>query len=675
MFTDIVGYSALMTKDEKVTLLILAKNRELQKKALKRFNGEFIKEIGDGTLSIFQSSWDAVRCAIELQNTLNETASFQLRIGIHIGDIVISEKDVFGDGVNIASRIQALCEPGGILISETVCNEIRNKNGIKTDCLGERPLKNIDKPVIVYAIDSRCFNTIAEQLKSDEKIQPFDTEKGMVKPKRKLIFFLSGLLGIMAIVVVLSVFNLISGKKGYRDLEKSIAVLPFVNDSPNAENTYFINGIMDEVLINLMAITDLRGPGRTTVEQYRNPTKSIPEIAKELGVNYIVEGSGQRYGNTFCLRIQLLEGVADRHLWGESYEQIIESTEDIIRIQSQIAQAIAKELKAVITPQEKDRIEKIPTKELEAYDAYLKGRFYYNKLSRYNFDTAMQYFELAKEKDPEFALAYAGIGRVWRGREQMGIVSPSEATPKAEAAVKRALDLDSTYSDVYHLLGGIRTWSRWDWKGGEAALRKAIELDPRNADAHSTYSHLLNILGRPDEALKHIAIALEFDPLNSKILAFYGQDLMFVHRYDDAVKAFKKALDLSPLQGVAVNIISALYFAGRKAEATEMLRKFYNDIESLHAIDEGYNMGGFQGAMKKLSDVRAERAKITSIGFYGVAHGYALAGDSNNALHWMEKAYMEHDPNLPYLLLPAFDLVREDPRFQEIARKIHLPYK
>jgi TolB-like protein/Tfp pilus assembly protein PilF len=432
---------------------------------------------------------------------------------------------------------------------------------------------------------------------------------------------------------------------------------------------------MDEILINLYKIKDLRVPGRTTLEQYRNPTKSIPQIAKELGVNYIVEGSGQRYGNTIRLRIQLLEGGSDQHLWGESYEQVIESTADIFRIQSQIAQAIAEELKAVITPQEKDLIEKMPTKELEAYDAYLKGRYYHGKLTRNDLDTAMQYFEMAKEKDPEFALAYTGIGRVWLGREQMGIVSPSEATPKAEEAVKRALELDSSYSDVYHLLGGIRTWSRWDWKGGEAAYRKAIELDPRNADAHSAYSHVLNIMGRKDEALKHIDTALGIDPLNSKILAFHAQDLMFMRRYNDAVKAFEKALDLNPSQGVAVNIISALYFAGREAEATEMLKKFYNDKESLNAIDKGYNEGGFQGAMKLIADVRSERSKITSTGFYGIAHEYALAGDSENALRWLEKAYKAHDPNLPYLLVPAFDIVREDPRFQEIARKMNLPYK
>jgi TolB-like protein len=195
-----------------------------------------------------------------------------------------------------------------------------------------------------------------EEAKYESK-EPVDTREGTLKSKKRLILLLSGLLVVMAIVfVALFVFNIVGGGKQTKELEKSIAVLPFLDDSQDKENTSFINGIMDEVLINLQTIKDLRVPGRTSVEQYRNNvTKSIPEIAGELGVNYIVEGSGQKYGNTFVLRVQLLEGAKDRHLWGESYEQKIDDIEDIIRIQSQIAQAIANELKAIITPEEKKK--------------------------------------------------------------------------------------------------------------------------------------------------------------------------------------------------------------------------------------------------------------------------------------------------------------------------------
>ena len=203
--------------------------------------------------------------------------------------------------------------------------------------------------------------------------------------------------------------------------EKSVAVLPFRNDSPDEENTYFINGLMEEVLNNLQKIKDLRVISRTSVEQYRNQTKPIPEIAKELGVNYIVEGSAQKYGNSFRLRTQLIMAAKEDHLWGESYQQKITEVEDIFIVQSQIAEKIARELKVIITPEEKQLIEKIPTEKLEAYDDYLKGQFYWRKLTSQDLDISLKYFERAKEKDPQFALAYAGIADVWIGRQQLGL--------------------------------------------------------------------------------------------------------------------------------------------------------------------------------------------------------------------------------------------------------------
>jgi tetratricopeptide (TPR) repeat protein len=258
----------------------------------------------------------------------------------------------------------------------------------------------------------------------------------------------------------------------------------------------------------------------------------------------------------------------------------------------------------------------------------------------------------------------------------MGFVKFQEAAPLAEAAIIKALELDSTQSDIHHTLASIKVWTRWDWKGGEASFRKAIELNPSNAGAHNAYSHLLNILKRPDEAMKHIAIALELDPLNPQIKAFYGIDLMFVHRYDDAVKAFQEALELSPNHGVALsNISDALFLAGREDEAMESLRNRQTDPENLKLIEEGYKERGYLGALKKLAEFRAERAKTTYIRPMTIVYGYAKSGDIDNAMYWLEKAYEEHDPNIPYLLFPTYDKLRDDPRFQDLCRRLNLPYK
>jgi TolB-like protein/Flp pilus assembly protein TadD len=380
--------------------------------------------------------------------------------------------------------------------------------------------------------------------------------------RKKTLLVISGLL--LAVIITfaaLAIFNVIKFDTRIKG-NKSIAVLPFTNLTNDPEQEYFSDGLIDDILDRLCKIGDLEVKSRTSSMRFKNTNLSLKEIARELGVAAILEGSVRKMENNVRITVQLINAKTDNHLWSETYDRDIS---ELFKIQSEVAQAVARELKAVITPEAKQLIEKRPTTNMEAYEAYLNGRFYLSKGTEKNFETAMQYFELAIERDPEFALAYAGIARVWNTRKQAAVTKVSEATPKAEAAIKRALELDSTLSDVHQALAGIRTWTRWDWKGGEASFKKAIELNPNNAEAHSGYSHLLNILGRPDEAMKQIEIALELDPLNAKIKSFYGIDLMFVRKYDEAVKIFREALDLNPTQGVAeINISNALFLAGRE---------------------------------------------------------------------------------------------------------------
>jgi TolB-like protein len=515
---------------------------------------------------------------------------------------------------------------------------------------------------------------------AEEKFESYvrnDFTEGSRIPTKRLVLLLSGFVLIVAIVVVaLFIFDIIGGGTQTDEPEKSIAVLPFINDSQDTENTYFINGIMEEVLNNLQTIKDLRVISRTSVEQYRNPTKSTPEIAKELGVNYIVEGSGQKYGNTFRLRVQLIIAPEEGHLWAESYEQEIKEVNDIFRIQSQIAQAIAAELKAVITPREKQIIEKIPTSNLEAYDAYQMGRFYWRKLTSYDLNTALQYFELAKEKDPDYALAYAGICYYWLGAQQMGIVSPAEAGPKAIAAAMKALELDSTSAEVHYSLAIMKYEVLWDWEGSESEFKKTIALNSNDAEAHAYYSHLLNIVGRPEEAMEQIEIALKLDPRNPLIKGLYGMDLMFVHRYDEAIAAFQEALEGDPTAPPALNNMSeALHHAGREEEALQEYRKQYKNPEILQAFNDGYVKAGYATAMSHVADALVERSKTTWVKPIGIAYHYALAGEKDKAIDWLEKAYQEHEPNLVYLLMPCNDSLRYDPRFQDLCRKMNIPYK
>ena len=462
-------------------------------------------------------------------------------------------------------------------------------------------------------------------------------------------------------------------------LEKSVAILPFKNDSKDEENTYFVNGLMEEVLNNLQKIKNLRVISRTSVEQYRNQTKPIPEIAKELGVNYIVEGSAQKYGNAFRLRTQLIMAAKESHLWGESYQKKINDIEDIFSVQTQIAESIAKELKAVITPQEKTLIEKVPTKAVEAYDAYLKGQFAWRALTLNDLDTAMHYFELAKEKDPKYALAYSGISYVWLARQQMGFVSPGEAGPKAMENIMKAYELDSSYADVQFTLACMKAFGMWDWEGGEASFKEAIRINPNHAEARANYSHLLNILGRSNEALEQIELALKQDPANPLIKGFYCVDLVFVRRFDDAIIAAREALKMDPASVLAQYLLSGLLWeTGRYKESVENYKLTinlmgYNEIGP--AFDQGYNKKGHNGALNEAAESLVILSKTKYVTPLIIWTLYLYSGNNDKALDWLEKGYEERNPNMPYLLSPCFDPLKEESRFQELARKMNLPYK
>ena len=514
------------------------------------------------------------------------------------------------------------------------------------------------------------------KLKAEEE---YETEPDYIPatithgPKKKVLILISGFLVIAIIAVtIFGKFDFIN-PGSLTKYNKSIAVLPFTNLNNDPEQEAFNIGMVEDILDKLDKIGDLKVIARTSSERFKNSNLSIKKIAHELGVTSIMEGSVHKIEDNIRIAVKLIDARTEAHIWSEIYDRDIS---DIFIIQSEVAQAVARELKAVINPEEKQLIEKRPTTNMEAYEAYQKGIFYYSKLSKNDLETAMRYFEFAIEKDPGFALAYAGVGRVWRGREQMGIISPSEATPRAEAAIRKALEMDSTYSEIHHAMGGLMTWSKWDWKAGEKSFRKALELNPKNADAHSTFSHLLMILGRSDEAMKHIETALELDPFNPKIITFYGVDLMYLRRYNDAIRAFREALDINPTQGAADNIIPALFLTGREEDAKKMQRnRWKNNSEYLKVLEEGYAETGFQGGCKKLADFRVDKLKTTYSSPYAIAIQYSMAGDTSNAIFWLEKAYEEHNPGMPYLLSPIFDKLKDDVRFQELARKMNLPYK
>jgi TolB-like protein/Tfp pilus assembly protein PilF len=523
------------------------------------------------------------------------------------------------------------------------------------------------------------INAIGQPVLQNEEVPKEVFKPIPVHQKNNKLKIIISAIAVLALIV-LGYFLIQTLSKPKEQLEKSIAVLPIINDSPGDSNQYFVNGFMEDVLDHLQTIKDLHPTSRTSAEKYRKTTKSIPEIAKELSVNYIIEGDMQRYGNSIRISVNLFKALKKEiKLWGKTYERKINDATDIFSLQSQIAQSIATELEAAITTKEKKLIEKIPTENLEAYEDYLKGKFYLRlkDCTANDFDTAMHYFNLAKEIDPEYAPAYAGICEVWQFRQQFGYIPPAEANPNEKTAIMKALELDSTNAWVQFSLADWRTWGLWDWKGGESAFKKSIALNPNDGLTHATYSNLLDMLGRPKEAMQQIDIALKLDPMNPFILTFYGIHLFAVRRYDESIKAFQDALKIEPGYGFALgNLGLTLFMKEKYKEGLECWKSVSaDDPEIVKALEQGYIEGGFKRAMISYNKVAELRFKTTYWSPMAIAKIYLIAGENDKAIKWLQKAFEVHDPILPYFLDPILDNLREDPRFQEIARKMDLPYK
>jgi TolB-like protein len=361
MFTDIVGYTAVMGEDEQEAFELLRKNRKVQQPIIEQYNGKWIKELGDGVLASFQTVTDAVLCAGAIQKASDDVPGLKLRIGIHLGDVVFENHDVFGDGVNIASRIQALAPVGGIWISESVHKSISNKKGINSRFVQEEILKNVKEPVRIYEvkvegqeINTNISNTFSESAKGTP--------------------------------------------------EKSIAVLPFTNMSNDPEQDYFGDGIAEEILNSLVHLKELKVAGRTSSFQFKAKNLDLREIGKKLGVRNVMEGSVRKQGNRLRVTAQLVNVEDGFHLWSEKYDR---EMDDIFAVQDEIALAITEKLKITLLEKDLEIITKTYTNNSAAYDLYLKGRFNINRRGRFIL-SGMQYFQKAISIDPGFAPAYAG---------------------------------------------------------------------------------------------------------------------------------------------------------------------------------------------------------------------------------------------------------------------------
>jgi TolB-like protein/predicted Ser/Thr protein kinase len=489
------------------------------------------------------------------------------------------------------------------------------------------------------------------------------------KRKRAIVYA-----GAAALVIILAVLGFMI-LKGPPETIESIAVLPLENLTGDVEKDYFVDGVTDEVIGELSQISALRVISRQSVMRYRESDKLLPEIARELNVDAVVVGSVQQAGESVRIRVQLIDALPEeRNLWGQTYEQ---PKTEILAMYNEVARAIVNEVQITLTPTEKTRLATARQVNPQAYEAYLKGMSHLYRFTPPEIDAALHYFEQALEADPDYALAYAGISLVWGVRQQFGLVTPSESTPKAKEAAQRALELDDTLPEVHYLWAGLKTWMDWDWEGGEQAYKRALELKPNFAEALAYYSNLLCYRGRMDEALEMAERAMRLDPINSVVLGISNSVYEYLRRYDDIIEIYQTAIQTSPNDYVVLNgLCYAYYKKGMYEESLEYAKAFFTGLgftEIVEAMAQGYEEDGYSGAMRSAAETMAAFAKQTYISPYIIAGMYVFAEDKDNTMEWLEKAYEMRDPNMPYVSNPYFDFLDDDPRYQDLLRRMNLP--
>jgi serine/threonine protein kinase/Tfp pilus assembly protein PilF len=453
----------------------------------------------------------------------------------------------------------------------------------------------------------------------------------------------------------------------------SIAVLPFANISAEKDNEYFSEGLTEEIIMNLSKLQMLKVIARGSTMRYVKEGKTHKQTASDLGVQYLLEGSVRRLGKDLRITAQLIDALRDVYLWAETYRGTME---DIFDIQEKVAAEIVQALQLRLSPDEEQILKKRFTENTGAYQLYLQGRFFWNKRSEEGLKTAIRYFEKAIEKDPQYALAWAGIADSYSLLGEYGNIPRKELYPKAEAAVNKALEIDNRLAEVHTSLASLLMLSKWDWVNSEKEFKLALELNPNYATAHHWYSQWFLSMGRLQESVRMISRAVELDPVSQAILKDQGLAMYYNRQYDNAIEIARKTLELDPNYAAAHRLLSLAYqgkelFDEAIAENRNWGTLTGNKVETTVALAQLYAVSGQKEDAKKLIEVVEKDKLVIDQVCRGLAMVYAALGENDIAFKWLEKSYERHEESLLSLKVdPKADRLRSDPRFIALLKRI-----
>jgi len=684
LFIDIVGYSKLLINEQSEqheTLKGIVRGAEQFKKA--EAEGKLLRlPTGDGGALVFRNSPEApVLCALEISKALKSHRELRVRMGIHSGPVneisdLNEQANIAGAGINIAQRVMDCGDAGHILLSKRVSDDLEQYPRWRP-CLhelGECEVKHGQKISIVNLYDDEVGNPKRpEKLKKTSERQMAMATVGRrsrIVQRKNLVIAVAALA--IASAIVLLYFTQ-RGSHGAIAPQKSIAVLPFENLSADPGNAYFAEGIQDEILTRLSKIADLKVISRTSTQHYKSTPENLPEIAKQLGVANVLEGSVQKSGDAVRVTVQLIRALTDSHLWAESYDRKLIDT---FGVESDVAQKIASSLEAKLTGSEQRAIAGRPTENSEAYQLYLKGRFFWNKRTGQDLKVALDYFQKAVAADPNYAAAYAAEGDTCMLIPLFSAGTPKEYFPKAEAATRHAIELDETTAEGHAALANL-VFLEMNFTESEKEFRRAIELNPNYATAHHWFGNsLLASLGRFDEAIAEGKRSIELDPLSLINNADLGSTLMVARRYDEAIAQLQRTLALDANFYYAHwNLGEVLYYKGDLAgciRECEKARSLEEDPEALGLLAQAYIKTGRKADGLKILAELNETARRSYVRPELFAMIYAALGDKLKAIRLLEDEYQNRDGfDLTGIKVdPRLDPLRDEPRFQQLLAKV-----
>jgi adenylate cyclase len=630
LFADMTGYTALMQDNEHLARQKRKRFKDVLEAAIANHDGKILQNYGDGSLSIFNSAINSVNCAISIQQQLQLEPKVDLRIGIHTGDVVMEDESIFGDGVNLASRIESMAVPGGVFISEKVYDEIKNHENIKTRDLGFFELKNVKQPVHLFAI----------------------ANEGIVVPSR----------------------DELKGKT--KQPTNRLAVLPFVNMSADPENEYFSDGITEELLNALTKVDGLQVTSRTSAFAFKGRHDDIREIAIKLNVDKILEGSVRKAGNRVRITTQLINAADGYHIWSENYDRDLT---DIFVVQDEISSIIANRLRENLSiSKQAEHLVKAPTKNVEAYTLYLKGMHFYNKLTPSDYYKAIDFFEQAIQLEPNYAQAYAMIAGSYAYLGVTGQAMPEKAFDIVKRYSEKALELDDSIAESHVAKATMHLMYDGDWQKGYDSLQTAIRLNPTAAGAYQMLAMYYVFTENIPEAVKVMEQASQLDPISPQVNHFLSEMYLFADRYDDAIRVADKLLEINPQMRIAIETKG--WCTGMKGDwkkASEYFMEVHrltnHPLKGLSPLGYSYGkLGETDKAMEiiaKIEQRQLEEPNVVVVGDLLVV--WMGLGNMDKVLYYMEKGMDKRSSAVNFFLnFPPMKGIKDDPRSMKLIEEL-----